>query len=209
MYRGAVRGGKNRSYSSSPPCPGLSRQLRPTFCIPLIFGGSFPVKADSIPWSNLSCTCRSRIIHVMRHPMDAGVDKKCVPVLPMIHTFESSYMVFAPYAPLRPALSGLSCYAQPFGYNGISWAWDLKDIAAQINMTHRLAEHWDTTHPGRCVQGRGRGKEGGPLAQIDKHRDECSTRWGHFPGTIIVVQTIPPHTFQGPYCVLRGAHQFP
>ena len=46
-------------------------------------------------------------------------------------------------------ISGLSCYAQPFGYNGIAWAWDLLEIASQINMTHRLADHWDLTHPGR------------------------------------------------------------
>jgi hypothetical protein len=52
--------------------------------------------------------------------------------------------------PISPLLwPGLSCYAQPFGYNGISWAWDLKEIAEQIMMTHRLADFWDATHPGR------------------------------------------------------------
>ncbi|GAX74981.1 hypothetical protein CEUSTIGMA_g2427.t1 [Chlamydomonas eustigma] len=60
---------------------------------------------------------KAKIVHVMRHPMDAG----------------------------------LSCFAQPFGYNGVSWAWDLHEIAAQIKMTHRLANHWDETHPGRVL----------------------------------------------------------
>eukprot|EP00798_Chlamydomonas_sp_ICE-L_P012367 gene12367-15548_t len=57
----------------------------------------------------------SCIIHVMRHPLDAG----------------------------------LSCYTQPFGYNGLQWAWDVSEISSQIKMTHHLAAHWDKAMPGR------------------------------------------------------------
>jgi hypothetical protein len=60
---------------------------------------------------------KSVIIHVKRHPMDAG----------------------------------MSCYAQPFGYAGMPWAWDLKDIAYQINMTFRIAKHWDQHYPKRVI----------------------------------------------------------
>lgn len=45
--------------------------------------------------------------------------------------------------------AGLSCYVQPFGYSGMPWAWDLYNIAAQVNFTHQMAQHWDKAYPGR------------------------------------------------------------
>lgn len=47
--------------------------------------------------------------------------------------------------------AGLSCFAQPFGYAGMGWSWSLPEIAAQINMTWALADHWDKHLPGRWV----------------------------------------------------------
>ncbi|GFH12823.1 uncharacterized protein HaLaN_08581 [Haematococcus lacustris] len=49
----------------------------------------------------------------------------------------------------HPLDAGLSCYAQPFASPGMAWSWDLGHIAAQINMTWRLAQHWEATLPGR------------------------------------------------------------
>ena len=110
---------------------------------------------------------------------------------------------------------GLSCYAQPFGYNGIAWAWDLHEIAAQINMTHRLSEFWDETHPGRCGTG---------TQHPSRHRE---ARYHHHTGYInhwisnIVsgnfltmeqewILKICPHVEpQGAHCTLRGAYSVP
>ncbi|KAL6749787.1 P-loop containing nucleoside triphosphate hydrolase protein [Haematococcus lacustris] len=49
----------------------------------------------------------------------------------------------------HPLDAGLSCYAQPFASPGMAWSWDLGHIAAQINMTWRLAQHWEATLTGR------------------------------------------------------------
>lgn len=52
----------------------------------------------------------------------------------------------------HPMDAGLSCYSQPFGYSGMPWSWDLGDIAAQVNMTWELADHWDKALPGESYQ---------------------------------------------------------
>jgi uncharacterized protein Usg len=51
----------------------------------------------------------------------------------------------------HPLDVALSCYAQPFGYSAatLGWAWDLDDIASQIEMTWELADHWEQELPGR------------------------------------------------------------
>ncbi|KAK9809069.1 hypothetical protein WJX72_008857 [[Myrmecia] bisecta] len=46
----------------------------------------------------------------------------------------------------------LSCYAQPFEGRGTPWAWDLEDIAAQIELTHKVMAHWDAVLPGRVLR---------------------------------------------------------
>ena len=51
----------------------------------------------------------------------------------------------------HPMDAAMSCYGQPFGYAGMPWAWDLKDIAHQINMTFKIAKHWDQYYPNRVI----------------------------------------------------------
>lgn len=65
---------------------------------------------------------------------------------------------------LSPSAAGLSCYAQPFGYGGLSWAWDLQDIALQINLTHQMGRHWDEVMPGRWA-GKEEARAPSPLLQ--------------------------------------------
>jgi hypothetical protein len=48
----------------------------------------------------------------------------------------------------HPLDAALSCYAQPFGYSGVSWSWDLQHIAEQVEMVWELADHWDKYYPG-------------------------------------------------------------
>ena len=48
----------------------------------------------------------------------------------------------------HPLDAALSCYAQPFGYSGVSWSWDLQHIAEQVKMVWELADHWDKYYPG-------------------------------------------------------------
>lgn len=55
----------------------------------------------------------------------------------------------------HPMDVALSCYAQPFGYStsALAWAWDLSAIAAQLQMTWEVAEHWEEQLPGRVLTG--------------------------------------------------------
>jgi hypothetical protein len=53
----------------------------------------------------------------------------------------------------HPMDVALSCYAQPFGYSGTSWSWDLDHIVQQIQMTWQLADHWDEAFPGEGRKG--------------------------------------------------------
>lgn len=48
--------------------------------------------------------------------------------------------------PLLPMLHGFSSSA-------LSWAWDLADIASQLQMTWDIAEHWEQQLPGRVHTG--------------------------------------------------------
>lgn len=49
----------------------------------------------------------------------------------------------------HPLDTAMSCYAQPFGYSGMPWAFDLSHIAAQLNMTQQLVDHWNKVLPGK------------------------------------------------------------
>ncbi|MEW5318208.1 MAG: hypothetical protein WDW38_009448 [Sanguina aurantia] len=51
----------------------------------------------------------------------------------------------------HPLDAGMSCYSQPFGYQGVPWSWDLQEVAAQVNMTYEMADHWDKVLPGRIL----------------------------------------------------------
>ncbi|KAI7835611.1 hypothetical protein COHA_010488, partial [Chlorella ohadii] len=55
------------------------------------------------------------------------------------------------HAVRHPADAGLSCYAQPFEGRGTPWASNLSHIAHQIQLVHRLGEHWDAVLPGRVL----------------------------------------------------------
>jgi hypothetical protein len=55
----------------------------------------------------------------------------------------------------HPMDVALSCYAQPFGYSGTAWSWDLDHIVQQIQMTWQLADHWDQAFPGEVLAGQG------------------------------------------------------
>ncbi|PNH11150.1 hypothetical protein TSOC_002042, partial [Tetrabaena socialis] len=47
----------------------------------------------------------------------------------------------------HPLDAALSCYAQPFGYSGVPWAWRLQHIGEQLRMTHALERHWRAQLP--------------------------------------------------------------
>ena len=51
----------------------------------------------------------------------------------------------------HPLDVAMSCYAQPFGYAGVPWAWDLREIAAQYNATMELQRHWEEVLPGKVL----------------------------------------------------------
>ncbi|KAK9821781.1 hypothetical protein WJX81_002302 [Elliptochloris bilobata] len=45
----------------------------------------------------------------------------------------------------------LSCYVQPFEGRGTPWAWDLKEIAHEVALTHEVMKLWDEVLPGRVL----------------------------------------------------------
>ena len=53
------------------------------------------------------------------------------------------------HAARHPLDAALSAYAQPFAYAALPWAWDLGDIATQLEATWALADHWSAAAPGR------------------------------------------------------------
>ena len=57
----------------------------------------------------------------------------------------SNALLPLPPPPLR-MLHGCSSSA-------LSWAWDLADIASQLQMTWDIAEHWEAQLPGRVHTG--------------------------------------------------------
>lgn len=45
------------------------------------------------------------------------------------------------HAARHPLDAALSCYAQPFSYGAMPWAWDLEDIAEQVTAGGASAVH--------------------------------------------------------------------
>ncbi|KAL4421806.1 hypothetical protein ABPG77_001595 [Micractinium sp. CCAP 211/92] len=51
----------------------------------------------------------------------------------------------------HPADQGLSCYEQPFEGKFTRWSFNLSDIAHQVLLMQRVAEHWDALAPRRVL----------------------------------------------------------
>ncbi len=92
---------------------------------------------------------RACVVHVARHPMDAGAVWRAGAVLGLGQSARASRCVLESHVFVATPHAGLSCYAQPFFSPLLSWSWDLRHIASYLNVTWRLAEHWDRTLPGR------------------------------------------------------------
>ncbi|PRW33326.1 serine threonine- kinase receptor R831 [Chlorella sorokiniana] len=81
------------------------------------------------------------------------------------------------HAVRHPADAGLSCFAQPFEGRGTPWASNLSHIAHQIQLVHRLGEHWDAVLPGRVLHVRYEDLVRDQEATTRRLLDHCGIPW--------------------------------
>ncbi|PNG99777.1 hypothetical protein TSOC_014439, partial [Tetrabaena socialis] len=78
----------------------------------------------------------------------------------------------------HPLDAALSCYAQPFGYSGVPWAWRLQHIGEQLRMTHALERHWRAQLPrGRLLTLHYEELVAAPEASARRLLSHCGLGW--------------------------------